>query len=273
MRGHGGSLMRALDPRIDPGEFFGRVARAPVRVLMLDYDGTLAPFQVRPERAVPYPGVEEVLDEIMGAERSRVVIVTGRTVGDLVPLLNLHQRPELWGTHGGERLLPDGRGARAELDEGVRRRLNEGERRVRELSRVGGRVEIKPASVALHWRGTSALAAARMREALPQLWEPLAADGELELLEFDGGMELRARACNKRNAIESVLAETPGDAAVAYLGDDFTDEDAFAAVKARGLAVLVRREFRETAADVWIRPPRELIAFLRSWRDACRSGK
>jgi trehalose-phosphatase len=144
---------------------------------------------------------------------------------------------------------------------------------VRELSRVGGRVEIKPASVALHWRGTSALAAARMREALPQLWEPLAADGELELLEFDGGMELRARACNKRNAIESVLAETPGDAAVAYLGDDFTDEDAFAAVKARGLAVLVRREFRETAADVWIRPPRELIAFLRSWRDACRSGK
>jgi trehalose-6-phosphatase len=66
-----------------------------------------------------------------------------------------------------------------------------------------------------------------------------------------------------------VLAETPEDAAVAYLGDDFTDEDAFVAVKPRGLAVLVRPEFRETAADVWIRPPRELIAFLKRWRDAC----
>jgi trehalose-phosphatase len=265
--------MRALSPRIDPEEFFTRVARALARVLILDYDGTLAPFQVRPERAVPYPGVEEVLDDIMAAERSRVVIVTGRTVGDLVPLLNLQRRPELWGTHGWERLLPDGRGARAELDQDVRRRLHEGERRARELARVGARVETKPASVALHWRGTSALAAARIRDALPQLWEPLAADGELELLEFDGGLELRARGCNKQHAVKAVLAETPKEAAVAYLGDDFTDEDAFVAVKPRGLAVLVRPELRETAADVWIRPPRELIAFLKRWRDACGSGQ
>ncbi len=261
--------MRALSPRIDPEDFLARVARAHVRVLMLDYDGTLAPFQVRPERAVPYPGVEEALDEIMAAERSRVVIVTGRTVGDLVPLLNLQRRPELWGAHGWERLLPDGRGARAELDQEVRRRLNEGERRARSLARTGARVEKKPASVALHWRGTSALAAARIRDAIPQLWEPLAADGELELLEFDGGLELRARGCNKQNAVKAVLAETPGEAAVAYLGDDMTDEDAFHAVKLRGLAVLVRPEFRETAADVWIRPPRELLAFLKRWREAC----
>jgi hypothetical protein len=40
-------------------------------------------------------------------------------------------------------------------------------------------------------------------------------------------------------------------------------------VKPRGLAVLVRAELRDTAADLWIRPPRELIAFLRRWRDAC----
>jgi trehalose-phosphatase len=210
-----------------------------------------------------------VLDDIMAAERSRVVIVTGRTVGDLVPLLNLRRRPELWGAHGWERLLPDGRGARAELDQDVRRRLHEGERRARELARAGARIETKPASVALHWRGTSALAAARIRDALPQLWEPLLGAGELELLEFDGGLELRARGCNKQHAVEAVLAEMPGDAAVAYLGDDFTDEDAFLAVKPRGLAVLVRPEFRETAADVWIRPPRELIAFLRRWLDAC----
>lgn len=261
--------MRTLTPRLDLAEFFERVARAPARVLMLDYDGTLAPFQVRPERATPYPGVEEVLDDIMAAERSRVVIVTGRPVGDLVPLLNLHRRPELWGAHGWERLLPDGRGARIQPDESVRRQLHEGERRARELARAGARVETKPASVALHWRGTSALAAAKIRDALPQLWEPLAAEGELELLPFDGGVELRARGCSKQHAVQAVLSETVAQAAVAYLGDDLTDEDAFLAVKPRGLAVLVRPELRETAADVWIRPPRELIAFLRRWRIAC----
>jgi len=260
--------MRTLNPHLNVAQFFERAARAPARVLMLDYDGTLAPFQVRPERATPYPGVEELLDDIMTAGASRVVIVSGRPVSELVPLLNLRRRPELWGAHGWERLLPDGHGARIELDEGARRQLHEGERRARELAREGARVETKPASVALHWRGASALAAAKIRDALPQAWEPLAADGTVELLQFDGGVELRARGCSKQNAVEAVLSETAGESAVAYLGDDLTDEDAFRAVKRRGLAVLVRPEIRETVADLWIRPPRELISFLRRWRDA-----
>lgn len=261
--------MRALSPGFDLSRFFERAARAPARVLMLDYDGTLAPFQVRPERAVPYPGVEELLDQIMDAAASRVVIVSGRPVGELAPLLNLNRRPELWGGHGWERLSPDGRGARIVPDESARRQLREGERIARGLAREGGRVETKPASVALHWRGASALAAAKMRDAVPQAWEPLAAEGDVELLQFDGGVELRARGRSKQHAVETVLREAADNGAVAYLGDDLTDEDAFRAVKPRGLAVLVRVELRDTAADLWIRPPRELLAFLRSWRDAC----
>jgi trehalose 6-phosphate phosphatase len=260
--------MRTLNPRLNVAQFFERAARAPARVLMLDYDGTLAPFQVRPERAIPYPGVEDLLDDIMMARASRVVIVSGRPVSELVPLLNLHRRPELWGAHGWERLSPDSRGSRMKPDERAQLQLHEGERRARELAREGVRVESKPASVALHWRGASALVEAKIRDALPRAWEPLAADGAVELLPFDGGVELRARGCSKQHAVEAVLAETAGDSAVAFLGDDLTDEDAFRAVKARGLAVLVRPEIRETAADLWIRPPRELIAFLSRWRDA-----
>lgn len=263
--------MRALTPQADLAEFFDRAGRAPARVLMLDYDGTLAPFQVRPERATPYPGVEELLDGIMAFESSRVVIVSGRSIGDLVPLLNLRRRPEIWGSHGWERLLPDGRGSRVRPDDLARRRLDEGERRARGLVRAGVRIETKPASVAFHWRGTSALAAARIRGALLRKWEPLAAEGGLELLPFDGGVELRVRGCDKQRAVEAVLSETPADGAVAYLGDDLTDEDAFRAVKGRGLAVLVRPECRETAADLWLRPPQELLAFLERW-PAARGG-
>jgi len=127
----------------------------------------------------------------------------------------------------------------------------------------------KPASVAVHWRGALALAAASIRGELARLWEPLAADGMLEVLPFDGGVELRVRGRNKQDAVKAVLSETQGDAAVAYLGDDITDEDAFAVVKTRGLAVLVRPEFRMTAATLWIRPPRELVSFLERWRNAC----
>ena len=66
--------------------------------------------------------------------------------------------------------------------------------------------------------------------------------------------------------MKTVLSQTSENSAVAYLGDDMTDEDAFQAVKARGLAVLVRPQFRPTAADVWLRPPEELVAFMQHWK-------
>ena len=264
--------MHVLSPGLDLLRFFEGVARASSRVLMLDYDGTLAPFQVRPERAVPYPGVVTVLDRIMAAEKTRMVIVSGRPLDALVPLLKLRHQPELWGAHGWERRLPDGSGVCNRPDEAVRKRLEEGERLAAQLARIGVRIERKPASVAVHWRGALALAAASIRNELARAWEPLAADGLLELLPFDGGVELRARGWNKQDAVKAVLSETNGEAAVAYLGDDMTDEDAFKVVTPRGLAVLVRPEFRMTAAQLWIRPPRELIAFLKSWQDACEAA-
>ena len=97
--------MQVLTPRIDWVEFLEGISRAPGRVLMLDYDGTLAPFQVRPERATPYPGVREALEDLVEDGGTRVVIVSGRPAADLVPLLGLRQTPEIWGGHGWERLL------------------------------------------------------------------------------------------------------------------------------------------------------------------------
>jgi trehalose-6-phosphatase len=52
---------------------------------------------------------------------------------------------------------------------------------------------------------------------------------------------------------------------IAYLGDDQADEEAFRALQNRGLRILVRPEWRETAADVWLRPPEELVDFLFQW--------
>jgi trehalose 6-phosphate synthase/trehalose 6-phosphate phosphatase len=36
----------------------------------------------------------------------------------------------------------------------------------------------------------------------------------------------------------------------------------------RALAILVRPEQRPTAAEVWLRPPEELAAFLQRWQRA-----
>jgi len=256
--------MQVLSPRLDVTQFLAALPSARERVLMLDYDGTLAPFQVRPDRAVPYPGVTDVLRELMDEGLTRVVIISGRRAEGLVPLLALERHPEIWGGHGWERLLPDGRLLSHAADPALRRALDEAAAAVGELLRTGARLERKPASVALHWRGLPALAIAKVETRAREAWTPRAG-GELDLLTFDGGLELRAGGCNKQHAVKSVLSETGNDSAIAYLGDDVTDEDAFEAVKPRGIAVLVRPEIRETAADLWIRPPRELLSFIRNW--------
>jgi len=73
---------------------------------------------------------------------------------------------------------------------------------------------------------------------------------------------------DKGDAIRAILTETKPDAAVAYLGDDQTDEDAFRALKGRGLTALVRPQSRPTAADIWLQPPQELIEFFDDWLHA-----
>lgn len=259
--------MQILSPRIDWFGFLERIASAHERVLMLDYDGTLAPFEIRPERATPYPGVREALETVIEEGGTRVVIISGRRAAEVVPLLALKRHPEIWGGHGWERLLPNGELHAQEPPPAVKVSLEEAEEAIAEAVRSGGRLERKRASLALHWRGLPVLTAAKVQSAAREAWTPFSEDRGVQLLPFDGGIELRAQGCNKQHAVKAVLSQTTGDSVIAYLGDDITDEDAFVAVKPRGLAVLVRPELRNTEADVWLRPPHELITFLKRWRD------
>ena len=253
--------MQVLTPGVDLAAFVESIGTARERVLMLDYDGTLAPFHVEPALAVPYPDVAAMLETIVQAGRTRLVLVSGRPAQELPPLLALTRLPEIWGAHGWERLLPDGSLVRQEPAAAAREALARG----RDTLPAGAKIEDKHASIAVHWRGLPAPTAASLYEQTMQAWSPLVHAGAVEVLPFDGGLELRAIGCNKQYAVKAVLSETAAGSAVAYLGDDITDEDAFRAVRLRGLGVLVRPELRETAADVWIRPPDELLNFLRHW--------
>ena len=258
--------MQVLSPHLDLEAFYARLASARSRVLMLDYDGTLAPFRIRPEQASPYPGVVEMLGALMSQEGTRVVIVSGRRAEVVAGLLPPRGRPEIWGAHGWERLSPGGRLHSEEPHADVRVALAEANARAADFLQPGARIERKPASIALHWRGLPVLSVERLVRLSGTAWSPLAASGVLEWLSFDGGVELRARGSSKQHAVKTVLSEIACDSAVAYLGDDITDEDAFRVVKGRGLAVLVRPVCRGTAADIWIKPPRELLEFIGRWR-------
>ncbi|MDJ0796173.1 MAG: trehalose-phosphatase, partial [Calothrix sp. MO_167.B12] len=74
---------------------------------------------------------------------------------------------------------------------------------------------------------------------------------------------------NKGTAVNSIIENLEEDVVIAYLGDDKTDEDAFKALHGKGLSILVREKFRKTGAELWIKPPGELINFLTKWKYAC----
>ena len=72
--------------------------------------------------------------------------------------------------------------------------------------------------------------------------------------------------------VERALTELGDGAAIAYLGDDATDEDAFAALGERGLSVLVAPRPRPTFARAWLTAPVEVLEFLADWAAACSRG-
>jgi trehalose 6-phosphate phosphatase len=259
--------MKALEIQAPYSSFLDQLKAARERILLLDYDGTLAPFTSNRDQAAPYPEVPSLLGEIM-AGGTRVVLVTGRAARDLAQLCGLDPHPEIWGSHGAERLTPDGSYT---LDPGLSK-YREGLESAAAYLRGRGfdpHVEVKPGGVALHWRGLTDSGAADLKEQVLQVWMPLVIRHRLNLLEFDGGVELRAPGFNKGAAVRAILAEAAPDAAVAYLGDDTTDEDAFEALRGKGLTILVRPEPRSTAAEIWLQPPKELIQFLQDWLRAC----
>ncbi len=261
------AAMKTLREGVDPTEFFQRVRATDTRLLLLDYDGTLAPFHIDPARARPYPGVCERLDAIMQDRRTRLVLISGRWTRDLLPLLTLRRRPEIWGSHGWEQLKPNGDYAVAPIGEAALVKLLDADALETRIKALGGRCERKPGGFAVHWRGLAPNQIANIRSEVFENWMDQGLHQDLVWHDFDGGIELRAPGRNKGYVVEMLLAESPG-AVAAYLGDDTTDEDAFRAIKDKGLGVLVRPEFRPTEAGLWLRPPAELLGFLDRWREA-----
>jgi len=255
-------------PKAPLDALFAALEHSQRALLMLDYDGTLAPFRSDPSQARPYPGIPETIDAIVEAGGTRVVVISGRRASDIPALLGTRHALEVWGCHGWERLLPNGALTIEPVPKEARDALIAAGVSADPVQRLGARLERKPSSLALHWRDVPEERIARIRLAVEEQWASLCRSAPLVLMPFDGGLELRASGRSKAHAVESVLNESAADTPAAFLGDDVTDEDAFIALQGRALCVLVRSERRPSAASVWLRPPRELAAFLQRWQRA-----
>lgn len=252
---------------IPPG-FETALADAQERLLLLDYDAIVGPLARDQVNPVPSQGVPQALERITTNCGTRVVLISSRPAHDVRRLVGTNFEPEVWGSHGLERLHPDGRKQTLEVQGAIIKSLA---RVADELDSIGlaPLAENKPGAVAVHWRWVPSNRLEEVKELAYRVMAPATRNPSLKLDLFDGGLELRVRGCNKGDAVRTLLSEIELRVPVAYLGRDVTDEDAFRALSARGLSVLVSPRYRFSAAQIWLKTPADLIRFLAGWIAAC----
>ncbi len=253
--------------------FFRNLAAKKRGLLLLDYDGTLAPFVEDRLQAIPAPGIRERIDAILeSGGDTRVVFVSGRPCEELTTLAGLKNPVEVWGCHGREFRNINGEmsyfGVTADLQKVLEKNREELLQIVPE-----DKLELKTGCLAFHWRGVPEEDRKRMVEQFEDSWHRIAEEQSLKVLYFDGGIELAIPGRTKGDAVNQLLEEHRGeDRATAFLGDDKTDEDGFRALGERGLSVLVRNEPRETSAHIRIPMPEGVLSFFDRWHAATQKG-
>jgi trehalose 6-phosphate phosphatase len=208
-----------------------------------DFDGTLVAIAPRPEDVHVEPRVGVLLRDLSGRFGHAVAVVTGRPLdvvdGFLAPL-KLATAAE----HGSVRrdasghVYTDTRSLQAVVEAGdALVRLVE--------DNPGLLLERKKTSVALHYRQRPDLAEtchAAVEEAVVGADSVVILPGKMVF-------EVRPKGCDKGIAVEAFIAEAPFKGRMpVYIGDDVTDEDAFAVVNALG-GITVKIDDGETQAQ------------------------
>lgn len=233
---------------------------------LTDYDGTLAPFSVDRMKACPYPEVKDLLQKIIYDTGTYVSVISGRPALEVYELLDIKPSPEIWGSYGLDRVNPEGVYERTELDQSARRWL-EMMRVSAAVSTYREKIEIKPFSIALHWRGMEPNKIKEMKRCFLEEFESFRNTSELLFSDFDGGIELSLSVANKSRVIDHILPNGKNDYFAVYMGDDFSDEEIFKDFNKRenSIGILTRKKWRESNADYWLVPPEDVVWFMEKW--------
>jgi trehalose-phosphatase len=231
-----------------------KVARVPWLLVACDYDGTLAPIVEDPTKAAPLPEAVAAIRALAALPQTTVAVISGRALRDLAALSRLPSEVYLVGSHGSEfdvgfidALPQDRQRLRSEL-QGVLTEL------IRD--QPGIKLEVKPASIAVHTRSAPREVADRVIEQVrsgPASWADIQVTHGKEVI------ELSVITTHKGTALDTLRTQLSASAVV-FVGDDVTDENAFAHLHGPDLGVKVGGG--ETRAQYRVDDPRDAARLL-----------
>jgi trehalose 6-phosphate phosphatase len=241
-----------------------QIARTPRLLVACDYDGTLAPIVENPDQARPMTESVGALRSLAGLHETTTAVISGRALRDLATLSRLPAEVHLVGSHGSEFDI----GFVHALDDqakALHRRLETELEGITDGT-AGVQLEIKPASIAVHTRRAEADVAERVNDQVRR--GPCTWDG-VQVTEGKAVIELAVVQTDKGRALD-VLRHQVGATAAVFVGDDVTDEKAFARLSGPDLGVKVGDG--DTLAGFRINDPVQVgmvLAFLleerRNW--------
>ncbi|AIZ65190.1 trehalose-6-phosphate synthase [Hymenobacter sp. DG25B] len=215
------------------------------RLLLLDYDGTLAPFHPDPQRAQPDQELRLLLRALTDNPQNRVVIISGRDRTTLEKWLG-HLPLDFIAEHG---VWLRRAGEDWNLFQALR---NDWKREIRPILELyvnrtaGSFIEDKDYSLVWHFRRADAdLGAMRARELLSHL-SFMTTNTDLQVLEGNKVVEIKTAGINKGSAAARWLTAEQPDFTLA-IGDDRTDEDTFRALPPEAYTIKVGAGVRSLA--------------------------
>lgn len=238
--------------------------------VFFDFDGTLSDIVNDPAAAVLTEGAAAAVAAL--AAHCPVAVLSGRDLADVTARVGI---PTLWyaGSHGFELTAPDGTHHQNDRAAEAIPVLESAAARLRDtlIDIPGVQVEHKRFAVAVHYRNAA-------RDSVGTVVAAVRAEGRRTALRVTTGrevIELRPdidwdKGKTLHWMLDRLHAAGAGPLIPIYVGDDITDEDAFDAVRAEGLPIVVRHQDdgdRATAALFALDSPAAVTEFTAHLAD------
>lgn len=249
-----------------------RIQNARNLFLFLDYDGTLTPIVSRPELAVCPSKVKRHLEKLRDLTGVYLAVVSGRSLEDVRKKVDVSGITYV-GNHGLEIENPAGRHKKILVPARKKELKRITQNLKNSMKEIPGILfEEKGPILSVHYRNVPRKFFDRIAQALQQelqrwkgRWKT--ASGKM-VFEIRPNVEF-----HKGEAVREILKPFPSLRLLPiYLGDDQTDEDAFRALKCRGVSVFIGPSGVSSEADFFLRNPDEVQEFLFRCLGARRAG-
>ncbi|KAM5465030.1 threalose-6-phosphate phosphatase [Microsporum audouinii] len=261
-------------PALDRHKLISQYRSARRRLFMFDYDGTLTPIVKDPQAAIPSDKVLRTLKSLAADPKNAVWIISGRDQNFLEEWMGHITELGLSAEHGCFIRKP-----RSEEWTNLAEKANMGwQKEVLDIFQYytertpGAFIERKRVALTWHYRPVDPeYGAHQAKECRAELEREVATKWPVDIMEGKANLEVRPTFVNKGAIATRLIDEYAGvhghePEFVLCLGDDFTDEDMFRALKSSDLpldhvfSVTVGASSKQTLASWHLREPADVIS-------------